>query len=215
MAPNVQTGDPFFLILRLHGAMTTDYLNYLGDAVKRALGEHRMETQWDSMKNQNAICSAKVREFMGRGFVIVSPDVQPTYNILPNTTTYDSFRTQFLTTRMAEVTNVLESSPNTVFFGLGNLDAIGSATLAPCVAGAGPMTPAQAGFCIVQPTIGGTTTSNDTQIGASVYQKARQVGAQMVAINYFPPNTSSSHDAVLDAVMNPALFGKYSFKKGA
>lgn len=215
MAPNVQTGDPFFLILRLHGAMTTDYLNYLGDAVKQALGEHRMETQWDRMQNQSALCSAKIREFMGRGFVIVSPDIQPGYNSLPNTNTWDSFVTLYRTTRMAEVTNVLESAANTVFFGSGNLDAIAKTTTQTCTTGGPVLTPAQAGFCIFQPTIGGTTTSNDGQIGISVFQKARQVGAQMVAVNYFPPGTSNSHDAVLDAVFDPALFGKYSFKKGA
>lgn len=212
MAPNVQTSDPFFLILRLHGAMTVEYLNYLGDAVKAALGEHRMETQWDSMKNQGAICSAKIREFTGRGFVIVSPDIQPGYNSLPNTNTWDSFRTQFLTTRMAEVTNMLESSPNTVFFGLGNLDAIASATQAPCQTGGSAMTPAQAGFCVVQPTIGGTTNSNHDQIGMANFQKARQVGAQFMAVNYFPPDSTED---VLTAVFDPALFGKYSFKKGA
>jgi hypothetical protein len=169
-----------------------------------------METQWDSMKNQGAICSAKIRDFMGRGFVIVSPDIQPGYNSLPNTNTWDSFTTQFLTTRMAEVTNMLESSPNTVFFGLGNLDAIASATKPSCVTGGASQTPAQAGFCVVQPTIGGITTSNDTQIGTSSFQKARQVGAQFVGINYFTEN-----DGLLDSVFDPAMFGKYSFKKGA
>lgn len=212
-APNIQTGDPFFLILRLHGAMTIDYLNYLGDTVKAALGSHRMETQWDRMQNQGAICSAKLREFTGRGFVIVSPDIQPGYNSLPNTNTFDSFRTQFLTSRMAEVTNVLESSPNTVFFGLGNLDAIASATQGPCQTGGSAQTPAQAGFCIVQPTIGGTTVSNDDQFKSMAnFQKARQVGAQFVAVNYFPPSDS---DGVLKAVFDVGLFGKFSFKKGA
>lgn len=211
-APNVQTSDPFFLILRLHGAMTMDYLNYLGDAVKSALGSHRMETQWDSMKNQGAICSAKLREFAGRGFVIVSPDIQPGYNTLPNTNTWDSFRTQFLTSRMAEVTNVLESAPNTVFFGLGNLGAISSATQPPCQSGGAAQTPAQAGFCVVQPTIGGLTSSNDTQIGQGNFNQARKAGAQFVAINYFPPSGS---DGVLESAFDPAMFGKYSFRKGA
>ena len=212
MAPNAQTSDPFFLILRLHGAMTTDYLNYLGAAVKSALGSHRMETQWDAMKNQGTLCSSKVSDFLGRGFVIVSPDIQSGYNSLPNTNTWDSFATQFASTAMAEVTNVLESSPNSVFFGLGNLDGIASATKSSCATGGPAQTPAQAGFCVVQPTVGGTTADNDKQIGLSVFQKARQVGAQFVAANYFSSNTS---DSVLGAVFDPAMFGKYSFKKGA
>lgn len=214
MAPNVQTSDPFFLILRLHGAMTKDYLNYLGAAVKTALGTHRMPTQWDRMQNQSSLCSAKVSDFMQRGFVIVSPDIQSGYNSLPNTNTWDSFATQYATTTMGEVTNVLESSPNSVFFGLGNLDAIASATKPPCATGGAAQTPAQAGFCVVQPTVGGTATDNVSQIGLSNFQKARQVGAQMVAINYFSTETAGS-DSILGAVFDPALFGKYSFKKGA
>lgn len=212
MAPNVQTGDPFFLILRLHGAMTIDYLNYLGDSIKTALGSHRMETQWDSMNNQINLCSAKVSEFMGRGFVIVSPDIQPGYNSLPGVNTWDAFNTAFQTSRMAEVTNVLETVPNSVFFGLGNLDAIATATKPPCSTTGSALTPAQAGFCVVQPTIGGTTTDNDSQIGPDRYTKARQVGAQFVAVNYFSPNKG---DNIMNAVFAPTLFGKYSFKMGA
>lgn len=214
MAPNVQTSDPFFLILRLHGAMTKDYLNYLGAAVKAALGTHRMPTQWDKMQNQSALCSAKVSDFMQRGFVIVSPDIQSGYNSLPNTNTWDSFATQYATTTMGEVTNVLESSPNSVFFGLGNLDAIASATRSSCAAGGPAQTPAQAGFCIVQPTVGSIVVNNDDQIGKDNFQKARQVGAQMVAVNYFSTESAGS-SSVLSAVFDPALFGKYSFKKGA
>lgn len=215
LAPNVQTSDPFFLILRLHGAMTVNYLNYLGDVIKGALGHRRIETQWDAMKNQDALCSAKVSQFKEKAFVIVSPDIQSGYNSLPNTNTWDSFRTQYLTTRMAEVTNVLESAANTVFVGTGNLDALGAATLPACggAGSTGPaQTPVQAGFCVVQPSVGGQSTDNDTQIGLSTFQKARQMGAQFVAVNYFSPNAG---DKVLGAVFDPALFGKYSFKKGA
>ncbi len=211
-APNAQTGDPFFLILRLHGAMTIDYLNYLGDAVRTALGEHRMETQWDRIKNQSKLCGAKVSEFLHKCCVIVSPDIQPTINALPNTNTWDSFQTQFLTTSLGEVTNILESSPGTIFYSTGNLDAINKTTLSGCVPGMPPMTPAQAGFCVIQPTVGGTTNSNDKQLGKDTFNKARQVGAQFVAINYFPPSKS---DSVLAAVLDPTLFGVYSFKKGA
>lgn len=211
-APNVQTSDPFFLILRLHGAMTTDYLNYLGNAVKTALGTRRMETQWDAIKNQGSLCSAKISEFIQKGFVIVSPDIQPGYNSLPNTNTWDSFVTQYMTTAMAEVTNVLETTPNSVFFGIGNLDAIASATKPPCTTGGAAQTPAQAGFCVVQPTIGGKVSDNDSQMGVSNFQKARQVGAQFVAVNYF---SQKSSDTVMNTVFDTGLFGKYSFKKGA
>ena len=212
LAPNVQTNDPFFLILRLHGAMTVDYLNYLGNAVKAALGTHRMPTQWDKMQNQSAICSAKVSDFMQSGFVIVSPDIQPSYNILPNTNTMDGFITLYRNTVMGEVTNALDTTVNPVFFDLGTLDAIASATQPACASGQGSQTPAQAGFCVVQPTIGGKTSDNTKQIGLSNFQKARQVGAQMVAVNYFSQNNG---DDVMTAVFDPALFGKYSFKKGA
>jgi hypothetical protein len=95
---------------------------------------------------------------------------------------------------------------------MGNLDAIASATKPPCATGGAAQTPAQAGFCVVQPTIGGITVDNDNQIGLSNFQKARQVGAQMVAVNYF---STSKSDSVLGGVFDPALFGKYSFKKGA
>lgn len=198
LAPNVQNDDPFFLILRLHGAMTTDYLNYLGNAVNTAMGTRRMETQWDAMKNQGTLSTATVNQFMKKGFVIVSPDIQSGYNSLPNTNTWQSFVTQYATTTMAEVTNVLESTPGSIFFSLGNLDAITTAS--------------QSGFCVVQPTIGGKVSDNDSQIGLSNFQKARQVGAQFVAVNYFSQKNS---DTVMNAVFDAGLFGKYSFKKGA
>lgn len=206
-----QGEDPFFLILKLHGAMSTDYLNLLGTQVQEAIGPRRMGTQYDQAKNQNKLCNAPVSDFMGRVFTIVLPDIETNYNQLPGINTYAKFVPALLATKLGEVTNAIEQSAYTMLFDPTNSAVITQATQNNCnTNNATPMTLAEAGFCIVQPTIGGQSTDNEQLFAgpSASYSACLQTGAQFVAVNYFSPNTT---DAVLTSVFTPAIFGKYSF----
>jgi hypothetical protein len=206
-----QNADPFFLILKLHGAMTPDFLNTLGDTVKAAIGEHSMSPEWNRTLNQKQLCSAPVREFMSKCFVMVIPDIQPGYNSLPNINTYASFIQPFLATRLGEVTNALEQQPNTIFFEPGSLTTISTINQPNCTLGGPQLSLAQAGLTVIQPTTGGQSTDNATLYANTNLQQMVQSGAQFIAINYFSPN---SGDGIISDYLNPANFGIYSFKKG-
>lgn len=211
-APGAQNADPFFLILKLHGAMTIDYLNTLGTGFQRAIGGRAMGPEWSKAANQSALCNAPVSAFMGKVFVIVIPDIQSGYNSLPNTNTYAGFTTQFLTTKMGEITNALEQTPNTIMFEPGTIGAISVPNQPNCVTGGGPISLAQAGFVLVQPTVGGQSTDNSALFSENSFTNCLQSGAQFVAVNLFSPTAA---DGPLMQYFDEAQFGKYSFKKGA
>lgn len=213
-----QNNDPFFLILRLHGAMTTAYLNKLGSSVQRALGGHAMSASYSGSAQQRQLCSTPVSEFLapvnqsgGYGFVIVCPDISPGYNILPGVNTYSGFLQQFQATTLGEVTNAVEQNANTLWFDPMSIGALTQASQPGCSTGAAAVTPPQAGFSVVQPSVGSHATDNDTLLGGSAFQSAQQAGAQMVAVNLF---SHKSQDTVLSTWFNTSNFGTYSFKKG-
>lgn len=206
-----QSTDPFFLILKLHGAMTVDYLNTLGNTVHAAIAGNAMGTEWNKCMNQAAICTTPVSSFISKVFVIVIPDIQPGYNLLPNINTYAAFTPVFLTTRLGEITNALEQIPNTIFFEPSGMSTISAATQPPCGTSTSNASLAQAGFCVIQPSIGGQTTDNSVLYsGQNTYTACIQSGAQFVAVNYFSKNSS---DGPLTTVFDPKYFGKYSFRK--
>ena len=222
-SPGPQNADPFFLILKLHGAMTTEYLNHLGKIVQEAIGGNAMGAEWNKCLNQKSICTAPVVQFLSKVFLIVLPDIQPGYNSLPNINTYAGFTTAFLNTRLGEITNALEQTPNTMSFEPSGISAIpvarqaacASSTLGPGGEQRGPLGPGgeqqQAGFCIVQPSIGGQTTDNSVLFsGQNSYTACLQSGAQFVAVNLFSPN---SNDGPLNTFFDPKYFGTFSFRK--
>ena len=210
-SPGPQNTDPFFLILKLHGAMTMDYLNHLGNIVGSAIGGNAMGAEWNKCTNQKSICSAPVIQFISKVFVIVVPDIQPGYNSLPNINTYSAFTTQFLTTSLGEITNALEQIPNTISFEPSGITAISATSQPNCTLGGPQQSLAQTGFCLVQPSIGGQTTDNSALFsGQNSYTTCLQSGAQFVAVNMFSPNSS---DGPLGTFFDPAYFGKFSFRK--
>ena len=211
-SPGPQNTDPFFLILRLHGAMTTDYLNHLGRIVQDAIGGNAMGAEWNKCLNQKSICTAPVVQFLSKVFVIVLPDIQPGYNSLPNINTYAGFTTAFMNTRLGEITNALEQTPNTMAFEPTGITAISATGQSNCTNPAGPQQSlAQTGFCLVQPSIGGQTTDNSQLFsGQGSYTACLQSGAQFVAINLFSPNAA---DGPLNTFFDPAYFGTFSFRK--
>jgi len=205
-----QSTDPFFVILKLHGHMTVAYLNTLGEIVGSAIAGHAMPSAWNKAANQSALCSATFSEFMGQAFVIVIPDsdgIGPsaTYNVLGKSTpSYAAFLKTFMNTRMGEVTNAIERAPNTILFDPSNIGALTVANQPPCDNTEDQLTLPQAGFCLVQPTIGGTSTNNDRLFKANSWKACS--GAQFVAVNLFSPS-----DSQLDAFFE--TFGTVSFKR--
>lgn len=206
-----QNGDPFFLILNLHGAMTPAYLTRLARIVSDAVGANNMGADWVRAKGQKNLCSEPYTTFLNKAFVIVCPDIDPGYNSLPNTNTWDEFATQFLASDMGEVTNALERGPNTIHFSPSGISALKTANQANCVLGGPSITLPAAGFCVVQPSTGGQTTVNDQLYKANSYADCAASGAQFVAVNLFSPKKD---DGALISFFDPAQFGTYSFKKG-
>jgi len=207
---SVQNKDPFFLILKLHGAMDTDYLNFVGTVVQKAIGGNAMGAEWNKCMNQKSICTAPVAQFMSKVFLIVIPDIQPGYNSLPNVNTHSAFTTAFMNTRLGEITNALEQTPNTILFEPNGITAVSATGQANCANPTGPpQSLAQNGFCLVQPSIGGQTTDN-TALFTQSYQACLQSGAQFVAVNLFSQNTA---DGPLTTFFDEKYFGKYSFRK--
>jgi hypothetical protein len=211
-SPGTQNTDPFFLILKLHGGMTVPYLDNLGDLVRGAIGGNAMGADWNRCANQKNICSVAASQFLSRVFLIVIPDINPNYNILPNISTNAAFTTLFLTTRLGEITNALEQIPNTMFFEPSGNTTISAPSQPAC--GGNPGSPqqsrAQTSLCIIQPTTGGITTSNSEFYSTDSYDKCLQSGAQFVALNFFPPD---SNDGPLTSFFDPNYFGTYSFRK--
>lgn len=210
---NQQT-DPFFLILKLHGAMTVPYLNTLGTQVGAALGGKSFSSTDTNTTNTAAYCSLPISQFMGqRAFVIVIPDIQTGYNSLPNVNTYDGFIQQFKTTTLAQYTNAIEASSGQIFFDIRNMSNVSAATQSPCGGGGGALVPAyKAGFTIVQPSVGAANTVNADLFAGTDYATALQSGAQFVGLNLF---SQVKADPSIETYLSPSWFGTYSFKTGA
>jgi hypothetical protein len=191
-----QSSDPFFVVLKLHGAMTIPYLNTLGTIVQSALGGHAMEVStWGNAKNQAAMSTSPASQFLTRAFVTVIPDIETGYNSLPNINNYKDFVAQFQTTTLASYTNAIEQYPNTMFFDPTNTAAISSDAV-------------KSAMVVVQPSIGGQSTDNTDLFAGTSYTICRNTGAQLVAVNLFSPNAG---DATMTSFFDPAVFGKYSF----
>jgi len=207
-SPGTQNTDPFFMILNLHGAMSLDYLNLLGSIVQQAVQGYGMAALYSQAQQQDKLYNAPVSDFMNRVFVIVVPDIDPSINSLPGVNNWTTFKTQFLTTTMGQVTNAIQYQPNQIAFDVGSIGSIATPSKN-CVPGGPALTPAQAGFCMVQPTIGGSTNDNTSAYSNTSWVSCLQSGAQFVGINMF------STDAVTAQFFDPAYFGTWSFKKGA
>ena len=146
---------------------------------------------------------APITDFNNKACVIVIPDIQTTYDSLPQINTYAAFTPAFLATTLGEATNFLEQKPQTVFFEPSGIASITSNTLA------------TKGFCVVQPSIGSIATTNDA-LFTTDYVSCLKSGAQFVAVNLFSPSnasTKSDSNSTLSAVFDPTRFGTFSFSK--
>lgn len=205
-----QTEDPFFLVFNLHGAMTTEYLNYLGGIVQKAIGGHAMGAEWNKAANQSKFCQTAISTLRSKVVIIVNPDVQPGYKSLPGINTIGPFTEEFLKTKMGEITNVLTTQDRPVVFQPANYTSLTTATQPNCASGnSTKQTLPQTGLCVIQPSIGATSTDNDDlYTGDSSFEKCFGTSAQMVAVNLFSQNTS---DKVLGSVFSDEYFGTYSW----
>jgi len=207
-----QNTDPFFLILKLHGAMTPEYLERLGAAVRDAVGGNGMASEWNRCQNQKSLCTAPVSAFMSRVFVIVLPDIQPGYNSLPGINSYAAFTPVFLSSLLGEYTNAMEQVPHTLSFEPSGAATVAAATQPNC-SGAGPtQSLAQTGLCVIQPSVGGATTLNTDLFANTNYVDCLKSGAQFVAVNVL---SGDSGDGVLTTFFDNRYFGKYSFRTAA
>ena len=203
----LQSGDPFFLIFKLHGAMTKDYLNTLGSIVGPLLSGTAMSSAYNKCNNQAAAAAAPVSDFMGKCCVIVVPDFQTAFQALPGVVDTQTFNTQFLATKMGELTNFLEMNPNPIFFDPLSVAALQQRSITTSTAKT--VTPPQAGFCLLQPPIGGPSTDNATLFSTNSFPTCMNTKAQFVAVNLFDQADS---DPTLTSFFDPGqYFGTYSF----
>ncbi len=210
--PNIQNDDPFFLILNLHGPMSTSYLDYLGNVVQKAVGGHTLSAEWNRARNQDKFCQTAVSTFKSKVVIIVNPDIQSGYKSLPNVTNITSFNEVFLnSTTLGEMTNIITSQDRQVVFDPSSISTLTAVSQPNCDSTkTSKQTLPMTGFCVIQPSIGGQTTDNTELFrNDSDFTKCIGSGAQMVAVNLFSENTS---DAVLTQWFTPEYFGKYSFK---
>lgn len=207
----VQAADPFFIILCLHGAMTTDYLNTLAEDLRVALNGRGMSaTARPGLLNP--LCNATADQFKEKVCVIVCPDLQSGFQSLPNVNTYQQFATALATTNLINYTNILQTQPNTLLYSPDNLNALTQDTTQPCDASSGAagilVPPPQAGFCVVQPSIGTSSSNDQFYNNGSLFATALKTGAQFVAVNLFSTNESGT---TLETFFSPSNFGTYSF----
>ena len=207
---STQSTDPFFLILILHGAMTTDYLNTLAEDLRIALNGRGLSAT-ARPGTLNTLCAATADQFQEKVCVIVCPDIQPGFQSLPNVNTYPQFTNVYATTNMMNYTNVLQTQPNTVLYGPENIAALTQDTAQPCDASSTPGTlvpPTQGGFCVIQPSTGtGILNTAKMYPNPDSFLGALQTGAQFVGANLF--DTTSGF---LDSYFSSDRFGTYSFK---
>lgn len=220
-----QNGDPFFVILNLHGPMTAAYLNSLGATVRQALGTYAMPSQWGHAANQSMLCTAPVSEFMGQAFVIVNPDIavgpvggtpRPSPILGPNAPrpirapNAPQFIRQFMATAMGEVANAIQTTPGSIVYEPGSTGSLTAASQPNCTPGGDAITPTEAGFCVIQPSIGGASTDNSQLFTSQSFEDCVGTGAQFVAMNLFSPNGG---DSELKNFFKPDYFGTYSFRR--
>lgn len=197
--------DPFFLILNLHGAMTTDYLNALGSLLLNAAQGRAPKLNALRGNNQSA-CATTLQSLKDTVSVLVYPDIQTGFNPLPNTATLNDFITQFNQTTMGEVTTYIATQPYQLVLP-SNVAALKTANYPNCNPGTANTTLPNMSLCVVQPSTGLTTNDNDGLFHDTNYADAIASGAQFVGLNFLSP---ASSDKTLDEGSKP-LFGTYSF----
>ena len=199
--------DPFFIIINLHGAMTVDYLNTLGTNVSDAIGGRRLASEWHQGLNSTKFSTTPISAFMSKTIVIVNPDVQPTFDALPGIRTLDQFNVKLKTTSMGELANVIATTQRPVVAEPSNIDILTTQNQMNCSTSVSDpqQSIAETGLCVIQPTIGSSSVTNDDLFVPNNFDLCMASGAQFVAVNLF------SADSVSALFFEPKYFGLHSF----
>jgi hypothetical protein len=222
--------DPFFVILNLHGAMTTTYLNTVGGIIINAFDGRRMSTEYDKNGGAGLLCSAKVSAFTGKIFTIANIVIDSGFQSLPGSTTQATVNYAALTAAtFAESINLLSGTPQNNIFSIPGSSTISTRNIQPCSTknDTGLLVPLpQTTFAVIQPTTGSLDTTNDTQYtGTTSFLNCLGTGAQFVGVNMFDAGNSTSNTsndllkaaqtatATLGTFFGPAVFGSTSFHK--
>ena len=215
--------DPLFVILNLHGAMTTTYLNKVGSIIITALGTRRMSTEHDKNGGAGLLCTAKVSAFTGKIFTIANIVIDSGFQSLPGFTTQQTVNTAALgAATFAESINLLSGTPQLNVFSIPGASAIQTTMVPGCTSTTQVPLP-QTTFAVIQPTTGSLDTANDTQYtGATSFISCLGLGAQFVGVNMFDAGNSADDDTRKQAQGNtttlgdffrPKVFGYTSFHK--
>lgn len=210
---NIQSEDPFFLILNLHGVLSEPYLNNLAEIIHNATDGKRYHPHANMSPR---LCDNTVDKIFGKVMIIMNPDIPDN---MDRATLNDMYWKPG--TRIANVTNVLTGTEHKIVFRPSEIGEITSGKYTDCNGSGSKPLPVST-LCCVQPSIGGIYTDNDTIFKPSNFQNCMATGAQFVAVNVFgagPTGTGSAsgnsagdQDSTLQAWLDPSNFGKYSFK---
>lgn len=219
----VPQSDPLFVILNLHGAMSTAYLNTVGSNILTAFAGRRMSTEYDKNGGAGLLCTAKVSAFQGKIFTIANIVVDSGFQSLPGFTSQGDVNTSALAAAtFAESINLLSGSPHTNIFTIPGSSAIQSTKVPGCSTTV-QVPLSQTTLAVIQPTTGTVDTANDTQYtGATSFISCLGTGAQFVGVNMFDAGNSADDDTrkkaqgattTLGDFFRPKVFGSTSFHK--
>ena len=226
--PAAQQNDPFFVILNLHGAMTTTYLNTVGSSIITAFAGRRMPTEYDKNGGAGLLCNAKVSAFQGKIFTIANIVTDSGFQSLPGLTSQKDVNATAMSTAstFAESINLLAGAPQNNIFSIPGSSTINTTKVAACpgkTSGLLEVSLPQATFCIIQPTTGSVDTANDTQYaGSTSFINCLGTGAQFVGVNMFDAGNDTNDDTrkkaqgnttTLGDFFRPKVFGSTSFHK--
>jgi hypothetical protein len=219
----VPQSDPLFVILNLHGAMSTAYLNTVGSSILTAFAGRRMSTEYDKNGGAGLLCTAKVSAFQSKIFTIANIVIDSGFQSLPGLTTQADVNASALTAAtFAESVNLLSGSPQSNIFSISSATTIQSTKVPGCSTTAQvPLN--QTTFTVIQPTTGTVDTANDTQYsGTTSFINCLGTGAQFVGVNMGDAGNSADDDTrrknqgsttTLGDFFRPKVFGSTSFHK--
>jgi len=208
----VQSEDPFFLILNLHGILTPTYLKNLAKAIENAVSGRQLRV---SGNQSSTMCETLVSVLLNKVMVIVSPDI-------PTGSDQESINRVLMASDMKNFINVLPTPEAEIVFRPSNIGMITTKKYSDCAVPTTKTSLSSTSLCCIQPSIGFVYTDNDNGFKPSTYSRCMATGAQFVAVNVFGSapnkytgsalgNIGGDPDSVLSGPWK-ADFGKYSFK---
>jgi hypothetical protein len=219
-----QNGDPFFVILNLHGAMSVPYLNTVGKIMKKSFAGRQMPVEYSKSGGTTILATAPISAFGGLIFVIANIVVDQGFQALPGLSKLQDVNDKAFdpvsgAIDFAEAVNLISGGLTSnagpkvpSVYTPANAAAIESTKV-----GTVPLT--KSIFCAVQPSIGTSATDNDTLFKDVSFQSCYATGAHFVGVNLFDkgdssdPSTVQSNQATSGTLSSYfALFPETSFK---